>query len=303
MSELRETDLPALYQSADKLAQAGQTRAKVFIGSELLMLILAGASGVTTWRLGPAQIDVLATVGAVAFLAALGITTARITRKPENDWYIGRAAAESVRTLAWCYTVGGDPFPITPTQSQSDASERFLERLREILDELDDVELAITSVEAHEISPAMRAKRAEGLDDRRATYLRARISDQLGWYQRRSLRHRRAANRWVAVAVIATVLGLIAAVLKAIGVYDTDILGVAASCATSAIGWSQTSQHRTLVSSYALAARELSLIRDQVIQVAPDDWPLFVSDAEDAISREHTMWLARHGHPGMPRRR
>jgi hypothetical protein len=25
----------------------------------------------------------------------------------------------------------------------------------------------------------------------------------------------------------------------------------------------------------------------------------FVSDSEDAISREHTLWLARHRHPGL----
>jgi hypothetical protein len=68
-------------------------------------------------------------------------------------------------------------------------------------------------------------------------------------------------------------------------------------CAGSATAWAQLKQHRILAPSYALAAQELSLVREKLAGIADEDaWSLEMSDAEDAISREHTMWLARHGH-------
>jgi len=51
-----------------------------------------------------------------------------------------------------------------------------------------------------------------------------------------------------------------------------------------------------LIVAALATARELSIIRDRIDWVDEAEWPQFVSDSEDAISREHTMWLARHGH-------
>lgn len=52
-----------------------------------------------------------------------------------------------------------------------------------------------------------------------------------------------------------------------------------------------------LVSAYRIIDRELGLIRDRIDTVDEAGWAAFVSDAEDAVSREHTPWLACHGHP------
>jgi hypothetical protein len=45
-----------------------------------------------------------------------------------------------------------------------------------------------------------------------------------------------------------------------------------------------------------------TIIRDRSEHVTEQEWATFVSDAEDAVSREHTLWLARHGHPDLPQR-
>jgi hypothetical protein len=82
-----------------------------------------------------------------------------------------------------------------------------------------------------------------------------------------------------------------------LGWIDIDILGVAAAGAAAGTAWIQLKQHRTLAASYALAAQELSLALVRLENARDDEhWALEVSDAEEAISREHTMWLARHGH-------
>ncbi|OLT10052.1 hypothetical protein BJF78_29445 [Pseudonocardia sp. CNS-139] len=141
----------------------------------------------------------------------------------------------------------------------------------------------------------MRAVRAAGFDDRRAVYKRDRIQDQITWYTRRAEEHHGAAARWLAAAAAASVLGLVAAGLRMFATIDVDLLGVAAACASAAIAWNQLNQNRNLVSAYRVAARELAIIRDRIDHIDEAELPQFVADAEDAISREHTMWLARRG--------
>jgi hypothetical protein len=69
---------------------------------------------------------------------------------------------------------------------------------------------------------------------------------------------------------------------------------VLATFAASATAWAQTKQFRILATSYAVAAQELATISIRLPHIDADhDWSTFVSDAELAISREHTLWLTR----------
>lgn len=152
-------------------------------------------------------------------------------------------------------------------------------------------------MDQHEITDAMKKVRESDLATRRQVYKRDRIEDQLAWYQRRTLSHGKSAKRWLGVTITASMLGILAAIIKFFGLIEFDMLGVFASVASAGLAWNQLNQHRTLVSAYSVTARELNIIRDRIDQVEDDKWAGFVSDSEDAISREHTMWLARHGHP------
>ena len=56
----------------------------------------------------------------------------------------------------------------------------------------------------------------------------------------------------------------------------------------------QAKRFSELAASYALAAHEISLIADQALTPATAyDFSVFVGDAENAFSREHTQWVAR----------
>ena len=71
-------------------------------------------------------------------------------------------------------------------------------------------------------------------------------------------------------------------------------LSVFATLATASIAWLQVRRHQELAQSYNLAAHELGLIAIQATHVGSDEGlSKFVADAETAISREHTMWVAR----------
>lgn len=291
---LQRSDLSAICRSAADVSARGQRTTKLLVRYELVALVLAGAAGVHSVRVGPARLDVLAAAGALFFLISLACLVYRSKDKPENRWYAGRAGAESVRTMAWRYAVGGDPFP--RSMEDKDAAALYLARLTDILDELRHLELAPTAPDEGELTPGMKNLRAASFPARRAAYKRDRIDNQISWYTARADSHERAARLWLLVSGLASLAGLVAAGLRMFDVIDIDVLGVAAACASAAIGWNQLNQNRILVSAYRVTARELAIIRDRIDHVDEDEWAGFVSDAEDAVSREHTLWLARHGH-------
>ena len=60
--------------------------------------------------------------------------------------------------------------------------------------------------------------------------------------------------------------------------------------------WLQTKQHQTLATAYTVTALELASVRSKIAyQNNEADWAKFVSDAEEAFSREHTLWKASRG--------
>nr|WP_275934633.1 SLATT domain-containing protein [Curtobacterium citreum] len=56
--------------------------------------------------------------------------------------------------------------------------------------------------------------------------------------------------------------------------------------------WLALKQHTTLESAYSLTAAELQKQDATLTSATKDEWAAALADAEEAISREHTMWLA-----------
>ena len=71
----------------------------------------------------------------------------------------------------------------------------------------------------------------------------------------------------------------------------TEVLAVAAA---SVLSWMQVKRFQDLSTSYNFTAQEIGMIKG-VLQGVYDEEKFsdFVSDAENAFSREHTQWLAR----------
>jgi hypothetical protein len=139
----------------------------------------------------------------------------------------------------------------------------------------------------------MQELRTRTLEDRRSCYLTDRVKEQREWYATKAAWNRDQAKRWLAGILFAQVCGLIAAILKASGIVDVALLGLASAVAASAIAWVQLNDHVQLDEAYSLASQDLSL--NQVCGEDIDnekDWARFVVDTEHAISREHSMWRA-----------
>jgi hypothetical protein len=54
--------------------------------------------------------------------------------------------------------------------------------------------------------------------------------------------------------------------------------------------WLETKQYQMLATAYAVTSIELASVRTKIAwQQNEGDWAKFVSDAEEAFSREHTL--------------
>ena len=60
------------------------------------------------------------------------------------------------------------------------------------------------------------------------------------------------------------------------------------------LAWSQLKRFSDLATTYAVAAEDISRISVKYSTVeTQEDLDAMVSDVEDAVSREHSMWLTR----------
>ena len=286
-----EVQLPAVYVAADQASGSGQRLALGFRASQLVALVLAAVLGAFPATAGKVQWPAL--LAGVLF-GMVGLVEATIlTLQPERTWYQGRAVAESVKSLAWRYAVAGLPFGKQDAGADN-PDLRLAQRLREILNDFQDVHVVPLETPADEITHWMRTVRSSSLPHRKHTYQKHRIENQRSWYATNALRNQRRSVFWSIAMLLIQTLGIIGAILKGIGTIDFEALGILAAVAASALAWLQIKQHATLTQSYSHAAHELSAIEASIAPVHQEpDWAAFVDDAESAISREHTAWQAK----------
>jgi hypothetical protein len=290
----RDADLPPLYHAADRSSLQAQSRFLTATGIRLGGLLGAAFFGLFAWKSASSPVDWAGVLAAVSFGAALLVEIYLLKSKPERTWYEGRAVAESVKTLSWRYMMGAGPFyrrDPAPTVGQL-----FLNQLDDVLDVLKDVDVVATQTAGGQITDRMRAVRAASLTERKSIYEQNRVADQQTWYSMRAQWNQNRANRWAMAMISIEVLGLAAAILKSVGTIEGDLLGFAGAMVAAMTAWLQTKQHRTLATAYAVTALELASVRSRIMhQGSEADWATFVSDAEEAFSREHTLWKATRG--------
>ncbi|MGH8902663.1 MAG: DUF4231 domain-containing protein [Egibacteraceae bacterium] len=284
-------DMPAIFHAADESSLAGQRRFLRATKLRLVALTLAAGAGGVSWSVGGA--DYAGILAAAAFVAALAAEVFILQTQPDRVWFEGRAAAESAKTLAWRYAVGGEPFCLTSVTG-ADADRLLVERLlHDVLQDLGELDLSATLADRLQITPTMRTLRGETLDTRKAAYETHRIADQQRWYAAKARWNAARARRWSTAMVTVEALGGIGAILKATGALPGTALalGLFGAAGAAIAAWVQTRQHQAVACAYSVAANELASIRALIgWQESEESWAAFVRDAERAISREHSLW-------------
>jgi hypothetical protein len=289
---ITESDLPALYRAADSASATAQDELLFIHKANPFLLIfaalLAHASPVSTW---------LAAASAMLFLMSLAATGYAEYFALQRRWYQSRALAESVKTTTWRLMMGADPFARLDEQ-------KSLLRFRNLLAELLQQNRGIGEYLAGDISKGeqvtekiltlMRAP----FDAKRTVYLRDRIEDQRTWYQDRAQQNKESSRFFLGLLVccygcaIALLLVRVASPL-----WNSFPIGVMAVAASSVISWRQIRRFDELASAYGLTSHELGIVKTAFGSVeSTATLGAFVSDAENAFSREHTQWAARRDH-------
>lgn len=291
---------PSAFTVADEESLRGQRWHLRFLRVELLMLIAGAAVGI----LGTVGDDndkiagfnnhkVAGVSAAIAFVLAIVVRSFRITNRPDRSWQDGRAMAESVKTLSWKYAMRAGPFP--NALADADADRLFVERIQEMLKQVEALSMTSTSVgESEQVTEWMRSVRASTLHERQDTYKNERLADQQRWYAERAEASSRKQLRWAIAILLFEVCGAGFAVLL-IDNPETprELLGLAAAFGAAATAWVQARQFGSNASAYTIAHQELAAIRALLAHATEETtWAAFVDSAEGAISREHTMWQA-----------
>lgn len=282
--------MPQLFQAADQASLEAQSNFVNGTRLRLVLIVLSGALGVAAWRIGKSQVDLLAILSTLLFVGALLVEGWLWKGRPDKTWYDARAVAESSKTLAWKFAVRGEPFLDTEIP-ESTMVRRVMESLDGVRKQFGGLELA--PIDAKAVSPWMQKQRQAPWTERREVYLRERLLNQKGWYARKARYNRRRSNQWRTTLVVVEFLG-VAASLGAAFSAAVPLLGPAlAALVAAVVAWMETKQHDFNARAYAAAVADLAQaeIRLEIAQ-NEQEWATEVLNAEEAISREHTLWLA-----------
>jgi hypothetical protein len=286
---LPDSALPSLFHAADRASLAAQRRFLVASRLRLGLLVVAAAAGAVPSGDTSANDEFAGTATVVALVGAILVEVWLQTARPERTWYDGRALAESAKTSAWRYAVGGAPF--SAALDPETADRLLTAQLTALLRDAPASAIGLPHGEA--ISAAMRTFRNGDLDLRRSAYLCERIDEQTGWYARKARQNEVSAGRWRLGLLAVESVGVLAALGRVTGLVEFDLAGIVAALGAAFVAWVSLKQHESLARAYSYAANELALAATRLQAVRDEaEWSVEVDNAEEAISREHTMWRA-----------
>ncbi len=282
---VRREDLPEIYRKAGDASARSQNLFLVWNLINIAALTLAAlVSALKGWLHSGG-----AAAGAVLLAAGAVMTFWLRKSRYERRWYRSRAVAESVKTLSWRYMMRASPFAGGSLQDEAQAAALFETFVHDIADQE-----AAPVPKTHEITGKMKEVREKTPAERAEIYVRERFEPEREWYDTNSKKNSRNGDRVLLLAIATQIIACGLAVIQIF--HETpDFVGVFATASAGALAWMQAKRYEDLAQAYVTAAKELSRIGSTVIPAAISDAGLsrFVLDAENAISREHTLWLAK----------
>jgi len=285
---------PALYRAADDASRRGQ---QVYIRLVFfdLSLMVTGAVLSTLGMSDPRDKQVVLWAAVSVLVLGLSVSGLLAAKRWDKVWFSGRAVAESVKSLAWKFVCCADPFPARMQEAR--ATELLLDLLKELLRDHRDLQPHLVGADllANHATDSMKQVRAAEPIVRRAAYVEHRIKDQRRWYLARAARSHRKQGRWFIAFILAQTAAVTFAVLAATHPdWNGNPSGAFAALATAIVGWGQVRRFQELTQAYGQAAVELGFIVEKAGEATTEkELSRFVADAETAISREHTAWVAR----------
>ncbi|QKJ22614.1 DUF4231 domain-containing protein [Poseidonibacter lekithochrous] len=287
--ELNSKTLPGLHKLASDASSSSQKNYFLSLGAYLFLVIIAVSVSFYFPK------DAMgAIISASFFFITLGILIALKYFKPDDQWYNGRAVAESVKTRSWRWCMRAEPY-LDNVDIQI-VSKEFMGDLKSILDQNKNLSKTIHDDETpnEPISETMKKIRKLSFEDRLEIYTKQRILDQSKWYSKKANYNKKKAKFWFIVSILLHVLAIGFLLFR---IKDPELslpVDVIATMATAVFTWIQAKKHNELVSSYTLTAHEITIIKGESSYIKDEkELSDFVLNSENAFSREHTQWVAR----------
>ena len=284
---MQDADFPALYRSTNDFSLKSQKNFFYALKFHLLTLIFAALLSVIKiqhWSIAAMQL--------ISLLGALGCSIFLFSIRPEKFWYGGRAVAESIKTLTWRYVCRAEPF-----QAEDEiAGKEFYQKIKAVIEQNKEVCRKLNNyLDGVQITEMMRNIRSQPLEKRKEIYRENRINDQHQWYTKKSKFNRIKSNTFFYLLIFINICAILCSILLLVNIaapfWPTDVF---VAMAAAVLSWMQAKKFSELAASYALASYEIGIIKEESNSSTNDgDFSIFVGDAENAFSREHTQWVAR----------
>lgn len=288
-------DFPNYYQASDYISIKSQKYYLNIIKFNLIAMIFAAllaffSSQVVEYNCCISSLTLL------ILLIGLILTIILKSKKYEDLWYQGRALAESCKTLTWRFAMCAEYFENELTND--DVQERFVERIKVVLSEFNDLSKIIINskiLNKEIITNKMIELRKLSTTERKKYYLENRIKNQQEWYSNKADWNKRKYDLWFWIIILTQSLAIISIIILIINPNNTwNIVGFFTTIVSSAFCWMQIKKHQEQKQAYKIASKELSFIKELSYDISSEkQLSAFVQDSENAISREHTVWLAQ----------
>lgn len=290
---MRDSDFPSYFQAADAVSISSQKTYLQLNRWNLILIVVATTFG-SLCVITPKNQSVICIFVGLALIGSVILTIIIRVKKFEDIWYDGRALAESCKTLSWRFMCKSELFE---DSVHNNVEQVFIGRVKELFGKFDSLykELNAETLSKPIISERMKKIRSLSLSERKAYYIKHRIDEQISWYARKAEYNKRKYSLLSNLIIVTLVLAVVFVVMLLLHPnLSSSVIGLLTTVATSLFSWLQIKQHQELKRAYTVTVEELNVIRSLVKEeMTEKEFSQFVLDSENAMSREHTLWLAQ----------
>ncbi|MDX3913879.1 MAG: DUF4231 domain-containing protein [Pseudosphingobacterium sp.] len=291
---INNSDFPNYFIAGDNASLLAQKNYVQYVRWDLILMCISSVLAIYNYNSEDTKRVIYIVSGlilSIAFVLSLVIKT----KKYEDVWYRGRALAESAKTLTWRFMMKSEYFE--NSLSKEEVEKRFIDRIKEIREEFKDIHafLKASDIKKEIITSKMLEVRDLDLQGRKDFYLRNRIDNQIDWYTSKADTNKTKYERWFWAVIAMQFLAIVSIVYLILHPNsDFNLVGVFTTLSASFFSWLQLKKYQENKEAYNTAMSELNLIKNEAKYITAEDvFAKFVLDSENAMSREHTMWLAQ----------
>jgi hypothetical protein len=283
-------DYPAIYKEADNISNKTQ---KNYLGILLIFLGMLFFSSLLFSYFN--SIIVIKIVNIIISFLIVILSFVFHFNNFQGKWYNARAVAESIKTISWRYAVKAEPYNIP----DNNARALFIKTIKHIIDMNHDfkkcIEAEYSGSTQHNIPNNLTAVRLLSLQERINFYQINRLLEQKDWYTKKSLLNKKRSLQFFLLLIFISFVLLILLIISLTKTSNNMLFPIESLLSMISIlfTWIQTKKYKELEKSYALTAHEIGFIEMPSIDTDEKIFSDYVSNTENAFSREHTQWIAK----------